>query len=58
MTKRILLALVSAIAFSHAAFGDEKITTAHRHSMNDDTKSRRQGTYGHSNLPLYFSKAV
>jgi hypothetical protein len=58
MTKRILLALVSAIAFSHAAFDDEKTTTGHRYSMNDDTKSRRQGTYGHSNLPLYFSKAV
>jgi len=41
-----------------AAFDDEKTTTGHRYSMNDDTKSRRQGTYGHSNLPLYFSKAV
>ncbi len=50
MTKRILLALVSAIAFSHAAFDDEKTTTGHRYSMNDDTKSRRQGTYG---TPIY-----
>jgi hypothetical protein len=33
MTKRILLALVSAMALSHAAFGDEKTTTEHRDSM-------------------------
>jgi len=46
------------VSANYTSFGGEKTTTAHRHSINDDTKSRREGTYGHSNLPLYFSKAV
>ena len=33
MTRRILLAFVSAMALSHAVFGDEKTTPKHRDSM-------------------------
>ncbi len=33
MTRRTFLGLVSAMTLSHAAFGDEKITTKDRDSM-------------------------
>jgi len=57
MTKRILLALRLGIAFSHAAFDDEKTTTGHRYSMNDDTKVGDRALTAIQSTSV-FSKAV